>query len=133
MRATAADRSPAVERSSIWLVCLAAWFIPGAGHFLLRRTQKGVVFLCLLPLMFALGLLLSGRIFPFEANEPLVLLAALADVGIGLPYFLAWVAGLGAGTVVAPTYEYGNTYLIVAGLLNMLVVLDAYDVAVGRK
>ena len=133
MRATAADRSPAVERSSIWLVCLAAWFIPGAGHFLLRRTQKGVVFLCLLPLMFALGLLLSGRIFPFEANEPLVLLAALADVGIGLPYFLAWVAGLGAGTVVAPTYEYGNTYIIVAGLLNMLVVLDVYDVAVGRK
>ena len=133
MRATAADRSPAADRSSVWLVCLAAWFIPGGGHFLLRRTQKGVVFLCLLPLLFALGLLLSGRIFPFDANEPLVLLAAFADVGIGLPYFVAWALGLGAGTVVAPTYEYGNTYIIVAGLLNMLTVLDAYDVAVGRK
>ena len=133
MRATAADRSPALERTSVWLVCLVAWIVPGAGHFWLRRTQKGLVFLCLLPLMFALGLLLSGRIFPFEASEPLVLLAAMADVGIGLPYFVAWAFGLGAGTVVAPTYEYGNTYLIVAGLLNALVVLDAYDIAVGRK
>jgi hypothetical protein len=133
MRVTAADRSPALERNAVWMVCLAAWFVPGAGHLWLRRTQKGVVFLSLLPLMFVIGLLLSGRIFPFEASEPLVLLAAIADVGIGLPYFVAWAFGLGAGTVVAPTYEYGNTYLIVAGLLNALVVLDAYDVAAGRK
>jgi hypothetical protein len=133
MRATAADRSPALEPSTVWLMCLAAWFIPGAGHLWLRRSQKGLVFLVALPLMFLLGLLLSGRLFPFEASEPLVLLAAIADVGIGLPYFVAWMGGAGAGTVVAATYEYGNTYIIVAGLLNMLVVLDAYDIAVGRK
>ena len=35
--------------------------------------------------------------------------------------------------VRAVTYEYGNAFLIVAGLLNMLVVIDAYDVAMGRK
>ncbi len=34
---------------------------------------------------------------------------------------------------MAVTYEYGNAFLIVAGLLNMLVVLDAWDIAVGRK
>ena len=55
------------------------------------------------------------------------------DVGIGLPYFLAWMLGAGAGTVVTPTYEYGNTFLIVAGLLNMLTVLDAFDISAGRK
>ena len=33
----------------------------------------------------------------------------------------------------AVTYEYGNCFLIVAGLLNTLVVLDAFDIAVGRK
>jgi hypothetical protein len=133
MRATAADRSPALEPSTVWLMCLAAWFIPGAGHLWLRRSQKGLVFLLLLPLMFLVGLLISGRIFPFEASEPLVLLAAFADLGIGLPYFLAWMAGAGGGTVTSATYEYGNTYIIVAGLLNMLVVLDAYDIAMGRK
>ena len=35
--------------------------------------------------------------------------------------------------MVAVTFEYGNTFLIVAGLLNLLVVLDTYDVAHGRK
>ena len=31
------------------------------------------------------------------------------------------------------TYEYGNTFTAVAGLLNILVILDAYDTARGRK
>ena len=34
---------------------------------------------------------------------------------------------------MAVTYEYGNTFLIVAGLLNALVVIDAFDIAMGRK
>jgi hypothetical protein len=78
-------------------------------------------------------LLLQGRLFPFEPTQPLVLLAAFADLGNGLPYFLAKALGHGAGRVVAVTYEYGNAFAIVAGLLNMLVVLDAYDIAEGRK
>jgi len=57
----------------------------------------------------------------------------VADVGVGLPYFVARTAGIGAGDVVAVTYEYGNTFIIAAGLLNMLVVLDAFDIAKGRK
>jgi hypothetical protein len=133
MRVTAADRSPVLEPGTVWLMCLAAWFVPGAGHLWLRRAHKGLVFLVLLPLMFAIGLMIDGRIFPFAPGEPLVLLAAFADLGIGLPYFLAWMAGAGGGTVTSATYEYGNTYIIVAGLLNMLVVIDAYDIAMGRK
>ena len=39
----------------------------------------------------------------------------------------------GQGDVVAATYEFGNTFLIVSGLLNMLIVLDVYDLATGRK
>ena len=83
--------------------------------------------------MFALGLALSGRLFPFQLSEPLVCLAAMADLGIGAVYFAASGLGYGAGDVRAVTYEYGNAFLIVAGLLNMLVVIDAYDVAMGRK
>ncbi len=115
------------------LLCAAAWAVPGAGHFWLGRRQKGVVFLVALTLMFACGLWLQGRLFPFEVAQPLVGLAAIADLGVGVPYLLAKVAGAGAGSVVAVTYEYGNAFLIVAGLLNMLVVLDAFDVAQGRK
>ena len=60
-------------------------------------------------------------------------MAAIADFGIGLPWLLARALGQGAGSVVAVTYEYGNSFLIVAGLLNMLVVIDAWDIALGRK
>ena len=83
--------------------------------------------------MFALGLALKGRLFPFIFSEPLVGLAAVANLGMGVPYLIAKGLGLGAGVVTAASYEYGNTFLIVSGLLNMLVVIDAYDVRLGRK
>ena len=131
MRATAADR--AQPTTNPYLVSAVAWLLPGAGHLWLGRTQKGIIFLIVLPLMFATGLWLEGRLFPFQPSEPLVVLAAFADIGIGIPYFVAKGLQRGAGNVVAATYEYGNAFIIVAGLLNMLVVLDAYDVAQGRK
>ncbi len=83
--------------------------------------------------MFACGLWLEGRLFPFEITEPLVGLMALADLGNGAPYLVATLASLGAGRPVAVTYEYGNAFIVAAGLLNMLVVLDVFDIAQGRK
>ena len=125
-----AERAPVAPSL---IVCLVAWIVPGAGHLWQRRTQKGLVFLVALPLMFAIGLLLGGRLFPFELGQPLVALAAFANLGLGIPYFIASGLGLGPGLVTAASYEYGNAFLIVSGLLNMLVVLDAYDIALGRK
>ena len=109
------------------------WLVPGAGHMWLGRRQKGVVFLVALPFMFVIGLALGGRLFPFDPGQPLVFLQAFADLGNGLPYVIASFAGLGQGDVVAATYEHGNTFTVVSGLLNMLVCLDAYDIALGRK
>jgi hypothetical protein len=131
MRATTADR--AQPAATAYLICAAAWLLPGLGHWWFGRRQKGVTFLIALTLMFAFGLWLDGALFPFQLAEPLVALGAFADLGIGLPYFVARAAGIGGGDVVAITYEYGNTFVIVAGLLNMLVVLDVFDIAKGRK
>ena len=130
MRASAAEDT---QSGGLVLLGLAAWAVPGAGHLWLGRRAKGVVFLVALPLMFAIGLALQGRLFPFDLSELLVGLAAFADLGIGVPYFIAGALGFGAGDVRAVTYEYGNAFIIVAGLLNLLVVIDAYDIAVGRK
>ena len=131
MRATAADRAQQLNNPT--LISIVAWLVPGAGHLWQGRTQKGFVFIVAIPLMFAVGLWLNGRLFPFELSQPLVTLAAFASLGNGVPYFAAKLLGLGHGVVTAATYEYGNTFLIVAGLLNMLVALDAYDIALGRK
>jgi hypothetical protein len=114
-------------------VYLVGWLIPGGGHLWLGRTMKGFVFLAMLPAMFLIGLALDGRLFPFTPGEPLVALAAIADVGAGLPYFIAQALGFGAGRALSVTYEYGNAFLITAGLLNALVIIDAHDIAVGRK
>jgi hypothetical protein len=131
MRATAADRT--ASSTNAYLICVIAWAIPGAGHLWQGRVRKGLIFLVTLPLMFVFGLWLEGRLFPFEPTQPLVALAAFADVGMGVPYFIAKAMGAGMGRVIAVTYEYGNAFLIVAGLLNMLVVLDVFDIAQGRK
>ncbi len=130
MRATTAEQT---QSGGLVLLCLASWAIPGAGHLWLGRRSKGLVFLIALPLMFFIGLSIRGRLFPFDWSEPLVALAAAADLGIGATYFIASTLGYGVGDVRAVTYEYGNAFLIVAGLLNLLVVIDAYDVAMGRK
>jgi hypothetical protein len=100
---------------------------------MLGRTRRALAFFVIVTGMFALGLTLRGELFPLETSEPLTLLAGLAEIGMGLPYFAAKLLGLGAGEVTALTYEYGYTFCIVAGLLNMLIMLDAYDIAVGRK
>lgn len=115
------------------LVGALAWWVPGAGHFLQGHFRKAVTFFVVLVAMFAIGLAFGGRLFPFQFADPLVFLIAVAEWAIALPRVVAGLGGWGAGNVVAVTYEYGNTFLIVSGLLNALVLLDAVDRATGRK
>jgi Family of unknown function (DUF6677) len=134
-KSTAAERprAAAAEPGRLAVICVLAWLVPGAGHLLQKRRDKGLVFLIAIPLMFGIGLWLSGRLFPLEWNDPLVFLGAIADRGVGIPYVLARMMDAGAGTVTDASYEYGNTFLMTAGLLNFLVILDAFDIAMGRK
>ncbi len=127
------DAKTRVDGGTLALVAVAAWLVPGSGHLWMGRRSKGLIFLAALTGMFALGLAMQGRLFPFDSSEPLVFLAAVADVAMGLPYFLARAIGFDRGQVAAVTFEYANAFLIVSGLLNMLVVLDACDTALGRK
>lgn len=107
--------------------------MPGAGHFLMGQFRKAVVFFVVLGAMFAIGLGFGGELLPLQISEPLVFLAGAAEWAVAGPRLLAGLAGAGRGDVVAVTYEYGNTFLIVCGLLNVLVLLDAVDLARGVK
>ncbi len=127
------SQMPAPSRPGLALTCGLAWLFPGAGHMLQGQAGKALTFGATLLPMFLFGLLFGGQLFPFQGTEPLVLLAAAAQWMLGAPRLVAGLAGYGVGDVVAASYEYGNTFLIVSGLLNVLVLFDAADVARGRK
>ena len=114
--------------------CLFAWLVPGAGHLYLARLAMGFVFLGAIGALFVLGVAMdAGLQMHLGFDDPLAFLRSLAQMALGVPYFLARALGFEAGKVTSVTYEYGNTFTEVGGLLNILVILDAYDVAVGRK
>jgi hypothetical protein len=114
--------------------CIAGALIPGLGHAVLRKWDRAVVFFVCISLMLVIGIRLNGRLFhPDFGGDIFSTLKFLADAGLGLLYWLPWFVGQGAGDPKAYTYDYANVFIYVAGLLNMLVIVDVFDIAMGRK
>jgi len=109
------------------------WAVPGLGHILQKKIGRGVIFLLCLAGMTTLGLAMGGRIFPFQVENPLTILAFFADIGNGLVYVLSRFLPIGVGDLKTVSYEFGTAFLAGAGLLNYLVALDAYDLGRGKK
>jgi len=124
-------------KQRIALACLAAFILPGLGHVLLGRWGRGVLLCLVILLMFLLGFQMEGHLFRPVGREWLTWFFSFLDAGIGLPYLVCWVADW--GFEVTPdqaaklTFEYGNNFLCVAGALNMLAAMDAFDIGIGRK
>jgi hypothetical protein len=120
------------RRSGLPAVALA-WLVPGAGHLYLRRRGRALLFFLAIGALFALGVAMDSRLeMTLTLDDLLASLFSLAQMAVGLPYFVARMLGY-QGEVRSVTFEYGNTFTAVAGLLNILVLLDAYDTALGRK
>lgn len=116
------------------VACLVAgWAVPGLGHILQKKFSRGLAFFISIAAMTALGLFMGGRIYTFQTENPLTILAFFSDIGNGLVYVLSRFLGFGAGILEKTTFEFGTAYIAGAGLLNFLVALDAYDVATGKK
>ena len=54
-------------------------------------------------------------------------------MSVGLPYFILQYAIGYAGDIDAPGFDYGKAFILTAGLLNVLLILDAWDIAQGDK
>jgi hypothetical protein len=130
-----ASRRPEEQgtRLPVPVLVLLAWLVPGLGHLLLGRRLRAAVFFAVISVGFIVGLALDGELILPHAGDPLSFLAAIASVGNGLLFFVARALNLGQGTVTAPGYEFGNTFLLTAGMMNLLLLLDTHDIAVGRK
>ncbi len=108
--------------------------IPGAGHLFLGRRARAGAFFTIITFMFVLGLAIDGSLYTLAGSRGSLLarLATIASMGSGTLYFLASAAGL-QGNVLETTYEYGRTFTLTAGLMNLLLMLDCWDLGTGRK
>ncbi len=109
------------------------WLIPGLGHVVQKRFLRGLAFFACILGMTGLGLIMGGKIYPLQAQNPLTVLAFFADIGNGLIYILSLFLPIGTGVLRNVTFEFGTAYLAGAGLLNYLVALDAFDIGLGKK
>lgn len=133
MSSTAEAREPSAARHPAVAVALA-WIFPGLGHLYLGRRRTALLYALIVTVTFLLGLSFEGRLYTIDRSQPLSILATFAVSGSGVLNLAArFLSDNPAGTILAPTYEYGCAYLLTAGLMNLLLMLDAWDIARGKK
>jgi hypothetical protein len=119
------------------LACITALILPGLGHLVLGKWIRGIIIGLVISAMFILGFLMEGHLYKPESSEWLTWFFSFLNAGIGLPYliflFADWGIQVQPEQAAKVTFEYGNTFLCVAGALNMLATMDAYDIGIGRK
>lgn len=113
---------------------LLAYLVPGAGHLYLGRRARAITFFCIVVLMFVIGIAIDGDLYTIghTSGSVLRLLAALGSLGAGVIYWIAAWMGV-HGDVTSITFEHGTAFTITAGLMNLLLMLDAFDISQGRK
>jgi hypothetical protein len=120
-----------------WMAGTLAWLIPGAGHFYQGHFVRGLLLGGTVLTMYVTGWLLGGHLYGLHNVSEAGFLAyvfGFCDLGNGLLYLLSLLTDFAVTDHSRlATAEYGDRFLMVAGLLNYLSMLDAFDIAAGRK
>jgi len=122
----------------VWAPAVAlAWFVPGGGHFLLKRYGRAALLLVSVLAMFLFGLMMRGEFLKPQGGDLLTVLiyygGFLCDLLAGVPYLLAVSLGYSQPDMPGAVHDYGTKFLVTAGLLNVLAMVDAFEIAAGRK
>ncbi len=112
---------------------LAGWLVPGLGHMIQRRYIRGLLLMAAIFTMFFAGLGMQGKIYAFNTGDLLDILGFVGDIGAGALYFVARIMDWGVGNIHRAVADYGTKYIVVAGLLNVIAIVDAYHIAIGKK
>jgi len=112
---------------------IAGWLVPGAGHLIQRRWIRGLLLLVSVFAMFVLGVLMEGKVYGLNGGDLLDMLGFVGDLGAGGLYFVTRMMDWGKGAIQLASADYGTKFIIVAGLLNVMSAVDAYDIAIGKK
>ena len=116
----------------IWL-CVAAWCVPGLGHYLQGRKARGVILFSAIVVMFLFGLGMHGQFFTTSSGSYLQTLGYYGELCVGLALPVAKFFGYSGGDPLFVSADFGTAFLVTAGMLNTLSILDTYDIAMGRK
>lgn len=121
-----------------WLPAIAVgWLVPGGGHFLLKRNGRGILLLISITSMFLCGLMMRGAMFEPQSGDLLTTLintgGFIGDLASGVLYLLTVWLGYNQPDVAGHVHDYGTKFLVSAGLLNILALVDVFEIAAGRK
>ena len=118
-------------------VVALAWLIPGGGHFLLKRPGRGALLAACVAATFLLGLMMRGAFFQPKTDDLLTTViywgGFIGNLMAGIPYLLANWLGYNQADVAGHVHDYGSKFLVAAGLLNILAMVDAFEIATGKK
>jgi hypothetical protein len=118
-------------------VVALAWLIPGGGHFLLKRPGRGLIILGCVVVMFLLGIMMRGAMFKPQSGDLLTTViywgGFIGDLCAGILYLISVWLGYNQPDVAGHVHDYGAKFLVAAGLLNLLAMVDAFEIATGRK
>ena len=127
------ESAAALSTGRAFALAVLSWVLPSAGHFALRRPRRAAVFALVIAAALVTGVALEGNLYRPVAGQPLSVLATLGAMGMGAPYFVLRHVLAYDGDATAAGYEYGTAFLLSAGLMNLLLVLDVWDLARRRK
>jgi hypothetical protein len=134
---SAAAAAPAASIGKWAPAVLLAWLVPGGGHFLLKRPARGAILAASVVIVFLLGLMMRGTLFQPEGGDLLTMViyygGFIGDLLAGILYVLTVWLGYSQPDMPGHVHDYGTKFLVAAGLLNLLAIVDAYEIATGRK
>jgi len=114
-------------------IAVAAWLVPGAGHFLLGRRMRALVIFAAVAGLATIGFLQRGNVFTYRPDDAFTTFGFLADLGSGILYGLGrWFERAGPD-VSRAAGDYGTRFIAAAGILNLLAALDAHESASRRR
>jgi len=133
----AIKKEPSVPITTWAPVVLLAWIIPGAGHFYLKRTGRAMMLAASILITFLFGIMMRGAMFQPASGDLLTTIiytgGYAADMMSGILYFLTTWLGYDQPEVAGHVHDYGTKFLVAAGLMNVLAMVDAFEIVSGRK
>jgi hypothetical protein len=128
-------RHESATRHAFIALCfaVAAWIIPGLGHLALKRWGRALIFFACVGGLAITGYLLRGNVFPPRSADLFDTLGFVADASTGIFYLVARFFERGGPDVSRAAGDYGTRFIAAAGIVNLLSVFDAYEIAFGRR